>query len=339
MRILIFEWLNGGGHWGGQTPPAFQNAMVRQGMAMLQALVEDFAQFANRIVVPIDSRIGRIGEEVFPTNLPTFNSDSIQSTIETVCVDSQESLVSTLQSMAAEVDYVLLIAPESGGCLVQCCQWLEEWAEKLVSPDLRFVTLASNKQDTADWLEQRGVPVPRGSRLSDWEAASSLKLPVILKPIDGAGSEHVRVVENWASFAQLDDPGQPDDPENWRVEEFVGGVSVSVSAICRGDEFELLAPTGQVFETGQTNDCVGHYTGAKFPLDELIAARATKLAREAIKALPPTRGYVGIDIVISDSGSEHDCVIEVNPRLTMSYLRLRTIHDGNLAAKMIKGGI
>jgi predicted ATP-grasp superfamily ATP-dependent carboligase len=52
--------------------------------------------------------------------------------------------------------------------------------------------------------------------------------------------------------------------------------------------------------------------------------------------LAPTVGYVGVDLVLgeADDGKD-DVVIEVNPRLTTSYVGLRRLVCGNLAAAML----
>ena len=60
--------------------------------------------------------------------------------------------------------------------------------------------------------------------------------------------------------------------------------------------------------------------------------RALALAKQTIHALPKTRGYVGIDMLIG----ERACVVDVNPRLTASYGCLRHIENFNIAAKMMK---
>jgi predicted ATP-grasp superfamily ATP-dependent carboligase len=56
----------------------------------------------------------------------------------------------------------------------------------------------------------------------------------------------------------------------------------------------------------------------------------------AVECLPPTVGYVGIDLVLGPAadGSE-DVVIEVNPRLTTSYVGLRRLLRNNLAEVML----
>jgi predicted ATP-grasp superfamily ATP-dependent carboligase len=56
----------------------------------------------------------------------------------------------------------------------------------------------------------------------------------------------------------------------------------------------------------------------------------------AVAALPLSQGYVGVDLVLgqAEDGSG-DRVIEVNPRLTTSYVGLRALARANLAAAML----
>ena len=64
--------------------------------------------------------------------------------------------------------------------------------------------------------------------------------------------------------------------------------------------------------------------------------RAHRLVLEAIECLPPLRGYIGFDLVLGDGdGSGRDVVIEVNPRLTTSYVGLREVSRPNLAGAII----
>ena len=68
-----------------------------------------------------------------------------------------------------------------------------------------------------------------------------------------------------------------------------------------------------------------------------LAQRATELAERCLDALPAARGYVGVDLVLGKAadGSE-DVVIEVNPRLTTSYVGLRAMTSDNLAHALVK---
>ena len=78
------------------------------------------------------------------------------------------------------------------------------------------------------------------------------------------------------------------------------------------------------------------YLGGRLPLPPPLDGRARKLAQAAIEALPQPRGYLGVDLILgeADDGSG-DYVIEINPRLTTSYVGLRALARTNLAAAML----
>jgi hypothetical protein len=68
-----------------------------------------------------------------------------------------------------------------------------------------------------------------------------------------------------------------------------------------------------------------------------LGERATNLGKRALAALPATRGYVGIDLILGrDPQGGEDFVIEVNPRLTTSYVGLRAASQANLADAMVR---
>jgi predicted ATP-grasp superfamily ATP-dependent carboligase len=235
-----------------------------------------------------------------------------------------------LLEQAEFCDWVLLIAPESDACLLRCCQWIEPLDHKLISPDLQFVRLAADKQLTLEHLARSHIPVPPGGRLSELSThQSAIGLPAVVKPIDGAGSERVQLIENWAA---IEDLGHWD---NWRVESYVPGYAVSVSVLCGNQQFKLLPPTGQQFD----REPFGNYIGSIYPLPAVIADRASELAARVMRAMPITRGYLGIDLVVPDPKDYPDLpavVIEVNPRLTMSYIRLSQILGPAVARAMLE---
>ncbi len=69
--------------------------------------------------------------------------------------------------------------------------------------------------------------------------------------------------------------------------------------------------------------------------DEL-AVRSVEIAARAVASLPRPLGYLGVDLVLgSDPRGAEDTVIEINPRLTTSYVGLRALCQANLAQAMI----
>jgi predicted ATP-grasp superfamily ATP-dependent carboligase len=78
------------------------------------------------------------------------------------------------------------------------------------------------------------------------------------------------------------------------------------------------------------------YHGGSLITDESLNVRARDLAVSALRALPAARGYVGVDLVLGDDPrGDGDVVIEVNPRLTTSYVGLRAGIQQNMASAMI----
>jgi hypothetical protein len=55
---------------------------------------------------------------------------------------------------------------------------------------------------------------------------------------------------------------------------------------------------------------------------------AIELACSAAKLIPGLRGYVGVDLVLTGESAQ---VLEINPRLTTSYVGLRQVSETNLA--------
>jgi predicted ATP-grasp superfamily ATP-dependent carboligase len=79
-----------------------------------------------------------------------------------------------------------------------------------------------------------------------------------------------------------------------------------------------------------------HYLGGECPLSDNLAARAQRLAARAVGMVPGLRGYVGVDLVLGDAADDsRDQIIEINPRLTTSYIGLRTLAGGNLAKAIL----
>jgi hypothetical protein len=114
-----------------------------------------------------------------------------------------------------------------------------------------------------------------------------------------------------------------------RLEEFCPGSAVSVACLAGPREVVALAPCRQRL----SNDGRLAYLGGALPLDASLARRAARLAVRAIEALDRPLGYLGVDLALGDDRlGAGDVVIEINPRLTTSYVGLRALARENLAA-------
>ena len=119
-----------------------------------------------------------------------------------------------------------------------------------------------------------------------------------------------------------------------RLEAWIEGVPASTSLICGPAGYEVLPPTRQVFRSQP----MGAYVGNQDDLSKDHQSRAHNLACRVADALPPTCGYLGIDMILGATPGE-DRVVEINPRLTSSYSLLRKLRSDNLAETMLSCAI
>jgi tyramine---L-glutamate ligase len=322
MQIVIFEFIAGGGMLQGEAPTG---SLLREGRAMLQAVVADFARLEGcDVVTTWDDRL-----------------DGAPECGEVRRVRSAEVEHEMFLALAADADGVLLIAPEFDGLLLDRVRQVEEVGGRLLGPDSRFVAAASDKHETGRRLKQAGVPTPHAVALCPGEPLPrDFPYPAVLKPYDGAGSLDVSWIEGPRGVAPMwrGSPG-PDPatwngaPHGWRLEQFHPGMAASIALLCGPAACVALPACRQIL----SDDGRFRYLGGETPLAPELHRRAASLAFRALAALPPAVGYVGFDLVLgaATDGSQ-DVVVEVNPRLTTSYNGLREIVAVNLAELMLQ---
>ncbi len=232
----------------------------------------------------------------------------------------------TLARLSSTADWSVIIAPEFCGYLHARCQTAERGGGRLLGPNSRLVALASDKHATAEHLRAHGVRVPHGIALAPGEPLpGGFEYPAVLKPRDGAGSQGIEWIDRATAH-------RTNGAVSGRLETFCDGIPVSVAALCGPGQIVPLAPCRQLL----TSDGRFVYLGGKLPIAAHLADRATQLATRAISTLEHPVGYVGVDMVLGDDPfGASDTVIEINPRLTTSYVGLRALMDGNPAAAML----
>lgn len=311
MRLLIYEWITGGGLVGSEG--ALPESLLREGLAMVQAVAADAAgvEAIHHRSLLRDLRLPHLaasGAEVFE-------------------VASRSEHDTALYDLATQSDAVLIIAPETDGVLLDTARRLESMGAKLVSPSSAFIAIAGDKELTANALTAAGVPTPQAVRIEpDVALPQAFDYPAVIKPLDGAGSQDTHVVAH-----AYDRPPAYAWPR--RLERYVPGVAASVAVIgIAGGDAIVLPPCRQRLSV----DGRLSYLGGSTPLARGLAERATTLALRAIAALPPLVSWAGVDLVLGDDPEGSlDAVIEVNPRLTTSYVGLRRVVRGGLVAAMI----
>jgi predicted ATP-grasp superfamily ATP-dependent carboligase len=310
LRLLICEYVTGGGFVGSPLPPG----LAREGDMMVDALVKDVATLDGiDIVLVRDSRLAPM---------------AVPGACQIVRLD--ENPWAAWRAAIEQADAVWPIAPETGGALLRLSELVVRAGRRLIGSRPHSVSLTTSKQATVAHLASRGVPVVPTVRARD---VLHQDLPDgnhgwVVKPDDGAGAESTRLFRRGDELRQwlAASPGV----DNLVIQPYVPGIAASLSVLCRDGRSWLLSCNRQdlVIEGGafRFRGCLVGGLEHRRPICARIAAAVTA-------AIPDLWGYVGIDFVDSDSGP---MVLEVNPRLTTSYVGLRQAIGVNPARLVLR---
>jgi predicted ATP-grasp superfamily ATP-dependent carboligase len=309
-RIFVHEFISGGGWSEGELPPD----LVREGYAILWALLSDFQAWgAARTVTTLDTRLwSRHGE------LPAGE----------IVAQRPAEYESGFQSILSQCDAALIVAPETGGLLARLNAKVLKAGVPLLGCSPKASALAGNKAACDRIFRKAGLPVPptRVVRPSSAaQAAAELGYPLVAKPLDGVGCEGLSLID---SLEQLQPAVEAAHKSSQRKEillqSFMSGNHASVSLLASSKGLLPLSLNEQRIEIGQPF----HYQGGIIPYPHPAAQQALELAQAAARMLPGLRGYFGVDLVL---GPEGGTIIEINPRITTSYVGLRRVLQANLA--------
>lgn len=313
MRLLVYEFITAGGlfTWGDH-PPA--GSLLAEGYAMLSAICQDFVSVPGvELRILWDDRLAALPTPCAPLGM--------------VASLSQHHLL--FEQAVRDVDAVLVIAPELRACLLNLTQLVEQAGKRLIGADSEFVRLASDKLMLARLWRAAQVPTPSTWRVQGLE---DLVMPAddlyVLKPPDGAGSHDV----SFCNFAELVQRIGVESMLTRCVQRYHAGRPASIAALCRGHDRCWLPPCWQHLDPPDFA-----YRGGSLVTDHELASRVRAIAGRALDVLPPTQGYVGVDVVLGDAADgTADVAIEVNPRLTTSYVGIRRVVHANLAELMLQ---
>ena len=301
MKILVIEYVTGGGLYRQPVPPS----LAVEGERMLQTLLADLAANpSHRLYATRDVRMPELPQGVVQWS-----------------VSSEEDPWSLWDARLGDVDAVWPIAPESGATLARLTRLIERSGKCLLGSSSEAVTLASSKRATAEHLLGCGVRVVRTCLPTEFETLAG---PWVAKPDDGAGCEDTRFFDDPRALSEwLKQNGRM---TTHVVQPYVVGTAMSLSMLCRGGRAWLLSANRQMVEL---KDGVFSYHGSQVNIAMPDRGVCTTLAQSIAQAIPGLAGYVGVDLVVADDGTL--TVLEINPRLTTSYVGLRRAIGFNAA--------
>jgi tyramine---L-glutamate ligase len=239
---------------------------------------------------------------------------------------------SDIEQYLPHVDCALLIAPETDNCLLELAERAS--GVTLLSCHAVGVGWCTRKDRLAELWQTHHVPTPQTVKMQVARPLVPRRFPVVLKLVDGAGSGF-RLCGDVAEFHAELQRLHGVNVESIVVQEYVPGLAASVSFVVNvasPARAIALLPGVQRF----ADDADHSYLGGELPLPSPLAERAIALGRRAIACVPGLHGHVGVDLVLGDAADgSNDVAIEINPRLTTSYVGLRQLAEFNLAEAIL----
>lgn len=336
----MFEFISAGGLGEGAldigSDPE-RESLLAQGRRMRDALVGELLALPGMEVVVADGGLVALPHAP-PGPAQGAAQDFAPSRPRVLATPATGDLVDWLRVAAADVDLVWAIAPETDDTLLRLCEAVPP--ARWIGCSAAAIRITSSKTRTREHLAEYGLPVPPAWSPGQPRPCSSTNAAEraretqrwVLKPDDGAGSQHTRVFADFdAARAALvsecthagvgDMLGAPSSDAGaqarWTLEAWVEGEALSLSLLCAAGHAEVLSVNRQRLTV--TGDGQLAYAGVDTGVEPPSPA-LQQLAERIAAAVPGLAGFVGIDLVRQPDGRL--IIIEINPRLTCAYAGL-----------------
>lgn len=327
QNLFIFEFVSGGGYNRRDIP----SSLFCEGYAMLRTIVEDFKKLGFKITTLLDRRISHLSRYLI--------SDIVKF------VNPKEDFLKKYIDCVSKSTYCFIIAPEFSNHLYNLTQIVKEYKKKILSIDLNGVWLGTSKLETYKYFTTNKLNTPKSYLIPFKEGLidvdfifqkfDQLGSSIIIKPEDGAGSELIFHFETKDQILQFFKRSEEklDMVRNYIVQEYIEGDGLSISLINRtnlkktGAQDQIILSINTQDVQNLTPNKESLYLGGFTPVENygVLRDRFEKILKSM--NLTKFQGYFGIDFIKKADNSIY--FIEINPRLTTSYIGIRNILDYN----------
>jgi predicted ATP-grasp superfamily ATP-dependent carboligase len=322
LRLLIYEHVSGGGFADEPIPVS----VLSEGFGMLRTLISDFKAAGHYVTTTVDSRLARLN--------PPLDADCI------VPVFSSREVQAAIRKVSASADAAYVIAPETEGVLQSLVESVEQTGVASLNCPASTIGKVVDKTVLQASLKKLRVPTPETLTFSVADGVEEIKravhgrlnFPLIFKPSNDVGCCGLSVLKNENQVAgAVGKIKRESASKRFLAQELIKGAAASVSLISTGSEALSISLNRQDVTIGAP-DKISSYNGGLVPFDHPLRRRAFAVAEKIVKSFRNLRGYVGVDLVLTE---EEAVAIEVNPRLTTSYIRLRRVVNFNPAEAIV----
>ena len=324
VRIFVSEFISSGAMSGTPLPIS----LLREGRAMLVAIVADLIAIPGcEVSTTLDRRL--VG------GFPRRPNDPLH----VWAIDNVEAEKIAFDRLVGEAVATLVIAPETDRVLTRRVQRVHDLGSKSLNCLPTAIEICGDKQQLANHFAASGIatiptqPAPP-DEIEPWDL---LGTSCVMKPRDGAGS--------WLTFAI---PYR--DSIAWKharnefaiagaadraiIQPWIAGRNLSVGCVCHDSGRIEVLPIACQHLSGSTFQ----YQGGTIPADiqPSMIAVIEQLVLDACATITGLRGYIGIDLMLPDNDPVSPLIVEINPRLTTSYVGYRQLCHDNIAERLLQ---
>jgi tyramine---L-glutamate ligase len=324
MKVFVYEHITSGALINESLPAS----LAREGNEMLAAVVHDMALLTNiELSILRDFRLEPLLDIVTNPNHQCLIIDND--------ISFHQHFIQTIK----HADAVLIIAPGTDGLLQNLQQSVLNQGTQLLGCQPIATQICTDKIACYQQLTSNNVLTPYTVTGSNWllntfDSASGF----IVKPRDGAGCLDTLFFANSSAVTAYLTTNSI-DTEQTIVQPYIEGKPLSLSLLCDDKTSRVLAINQQhiQLDDGQLSfhGCsVNSVEEAQFSLTQ-----ATVIAQQTHRAIPGLWGFIGIDLIVTDNQAY---VVDINPRLTTSYVALHqslSLNPAQLLLTMMTQGL
>ena len=327
--LFVFEFISGGGFNKINIP----SSLFCEGFGMLRSIISDFKELGFEISTILDYRAS------FLTKF--LQADIIRT------VNEKDNYLLLVKKSLEECSYCFIIAPESSDTLYNLTMFVKKSNKVLLSTSLECISQSTPKIRSFKFFSNYKIPSPRTYKIPftkkkldvDFilQKFKNLECSIVIKPEDGVGAESIYYFEREDEiinfFRDFDQKSILN--RDFILQEFIPGRDLSASLIgvpyIMDSQIKnplLLSINAQIVDIKNSN-YHSEYYGGYTPIENYQKTMNNlSLMLEKIN-FSGFSGYFGIDFIRTIDSKLY--FIEINPRLTVSYLGLRNVFSQNLA--------
>lgn len=288
---------------------------------MRDALLQDLSQLDNvHVMTTYDERL--------PVPINVEQSQVVNKT---------DDVWEIWQEAIEQVDYVWWIAPETDQILLSLTENTLAMGIPVIGCGVNAIKISSSKWHTAQFLQYHQVETIPTSYYAEWRDSLGAELGVesgfdswVVKPNDGAGSENTYCFENNTTLIAWfnDDKTRKNQ---YVIQPYIKSESASLCLLVQGEQVTLLSCNRQLIyiQNGEFR-----YLGTEVNGLQRYHVLCEEVVRKIQLAMPGLQAYVGVDVLI-DAANQKVKVVDINPRITTSYIGLSEATGCNAAALIL----